>query len=134
MGVDMNNFSKHGAITGAAMIAALLLGACDSQTSPNTGEALFKKKCGTCHSLTPGAHKVGPSLAGLIGRRAGSTDFTKYKALRDADFIWDVEKVGQWIADPKAYIDKPTAMTVKVKKASDRAAIIAYITGAESQD
>jgi len=41
------------------------------------GEKLFKTKCGTCHSMEAGKHKVGPSLAGVMGRQAGATDFGK---------------------------------------------------------
>lgn len=137
-GGDMKTALNYGtvstAIIASALISVLALGACDSGVPDNSGAALFKKKCGTCHSLTPGAHKVGPSLAGIIGRKAGSSDFANYKALKDADFTWDVEEIGAWIADPKAYIGKPTAMTVKVKKERDRQAIIAYIRAAEQQD
>lgn len=93
------------------------------------GEKLFKKKCGTCHSMDAGEHKVGPSLAGIIGRQAGSTDFKNYKALKGADFTWNTENIGEWITDPKKFIGKPTAMTVKVKKEDERDAIIAYLTG-----
>lgn len=95
----------------------------------NAGEKLFKKKCGTCHSMNAGEHKVGPSLAGVIGRRAGSTDFANYKALSGANFTWDVNNISEWIADPKKFIGKPTAMTVKVKKDDERTAIIDYLMG-----
>ncbi|MCR4378692.1 MAG: c-type cytochrome [Rhodospirillales bacterium] len=96
------------------------------------GETLFNKKCGTCHSLEQGVHKVGPSLAGIIGRRAGGTNFANYKALQGASFTWNLENINEWIADPKKFIGKPTAMTVKVKKDDERAAIIAYITGKDN--
>lgn len=95
------------------------------------GAKLFKKKCGACHSMEPGNHKVGPSLAGVIGRKAGSTGFPKYKALKGATFAWDVANIGAWITDPKKFIGKSTAMTVKIKKESDRAAIIAYLSGVD---
>lgn len=124
----MNAAFKYTILTGAVLAAALSLGACDSQPPANSAKALFKKKCSTCHSLQPGKHKVGPSLAGIMGRKAGSTSFTKYKALKDADFTWDIETIDGWIADPKKFIGKPTAMTVKVKNEKDRKAIIEYLT------
>jgi len=93
------------------------------------GEKLFKKKCGSCHSMEAGKHKVGPALNDIIGRQAGSTDFSKYKALKGADFAWDEDNLAEWITNPKKFIGKPTAMTVKVKKEKEREEIIEYLKG-----
>ena len=89
------------------------------------GEKLFKRKCGSCHKMEK--HGVGPMLEGVIGRKAGSTDFKKYKALKGADFTWDETNLDAWITDPKKFIGKKTAMSGKIKKAEDRAAIIEYL-------
>ena len=91
------------------------------------GKKLFKKKCGTCHTIEPGKHKVGPSLAGIVGAKAGATDFKKYKALKGSDIVWDEANLDAWIANPKKFIGKPTAMTVKIKKEDERKAIIEYM-------
>ena len=115
----------------ALSIAATIAITSSNAMAKSTGEKLFKKKCGTCHSMEPGKHKVGPSLAGVIGRKAGSTDFPKYKALNGASFVWDLETIDRWITNPKKFISKPTAMTVKVKKEKDRQAIIDYLNGVE---
>jgi len=109
-----------------AVMAMLTLTACSSEKN-GSPQNLFNKKCGTCHSLKPGVHKIGPSLNGVFGRKAGSTDFPKYKALKDADFVWDEEKLDAWITDPKKYIGKPTAMTVKVKKEDERKILLKFI-------
>lgn len=112
-------------------IAAMVAISSGSAMAKSSGEKLFKKKCGTCHSMEPGKHKVGPSLAGVIGRKAGSTNFPKYKSLKNADFTWDLTSIDAWITNPKKFIKKPTAMTVKVKKEKDRKAIIDYLRGVE---
>ena len=127
----MTSNLKAAVLSGAMLTTAFALGACDSQPPATGGAALFKKKCATCHSLNSGKHGVGPSLAGIIGRNAGSTSFTKYKALRDADFVWTEENLDAWIANPKAFIKKPTAMTVKVKNKEEREAIIEFLGGKE---
>lgn len=112
-------------------IAAMVAVSSGTAMAKSSGEKLFKKKCGTCHSIEPGKHKVGPSLAGVIGSKAGSTDFPKYKALKGADFTWDLTSIDAWITNPKKFIKKSTAMTVKVKKEKDRQAIIDYLRGVE---
>ena len=117
----------HGIFAPGLLVVTLLaLSACSGE-DVNSPEALFKKKCGTCHSVEPGVHKIGPSLNGVLGRKAGSTDFAKYKALKEADFVWDEEKLDAWIANPKAYIGKPTAMTVKVKIKEEREMILKFL-------
>lgn len=124
----MRTLFKHSYGIGATLVIAVLLGGCESKPNDRSGAALFKKKCSTCHSLEPGKNKVGPSLAGIIGRKAGSSDFPKYRALKDADFTWDKTNIAAWIANPKEFIGKPTAMTVKIKNQKDRQAIIKYLS------
>lgn len=113
-------------IVGFAALFATLPSAASAES---VGEKLFMLKCGTCHSMEQGKHKVGPSLANVVGRKAGSTDFTRYRALRGSDFVWTREKLNAWIANPKGFIGKPTAMTVKVRIQEERDAIIDYLQG-----
>lgn len=89
------------------------------------GKKLFKKKCGTCHKFDK--HALGPNLKGVIGRKAGSTDYKKYKGLKGADFVWNEENLSEWIKDPKKFIGKKTAMAGRIKKEADRVAIIEYL-------
>jgi len=110
-------------------VAAAIAVSSGSAMAKSKGEKLFKKKCGTCHTMEAGKHKVGPSLADIVGRKAGTTDFKKYKALKGSDIVWDEDNLDKWIANPKKFIGKPTAMTVKVKKEKERDAIIDFLQG-----
>jgi len=110
-------------------IAAAIAVSSGSAMAAGKGAKLFKKKCSTCHSMEAGKNKVGPSLAGVIGRKAGSTDFKKYKALKGSDIVWDEDSLDKWITNPKKFIGKATAMTVKVKKEKDRKEIIKFLKG-----
>ena len=100
------------------------------------GEDLFKKKCGSCHSVKAGEHKIGPSLAGVIGRAAGTAEgYGKYQAMKGASFSWDDAKMDAWITDQKTFLkdnkdvvgDQKTAMSAKIKNPEERAAIIEYL-------
>lgn len=112
-------------------LAAVVALSGTSALASGKAEKLFKKKCGSCHSLEAGKHMTGPSLAGVIGRKAGSTDFGGYKALAGADFTWDENNLSEWITDPKKFIGKSTAMTAKIKKPEERETIIKYLKGEE---
>ena len=56
-----------------AIAAALALPLPSAQAQDAAaGEAVFKKNCAICHTTEPGKNKIGPSLAGIVGRKAGS--------------------------------------------------------------
>lgn len=112
-------------------LAAVVALSGTSALASGKAEKLFKKKCGSCHSIEAGKHMTGPSLAGVIGRKAGSTDFGSYKALAGADFTWDENNLSEWITDPKKFIGKATAMTAKINKPEERETIIKYLKGEE---
>lgn len=88
----------------------------------------FKKKCKLCHEVAQGAKpKVGPTLFGVVGAKAGSSGFEKYEALKGSDVVWDDANLDKWLADPKAFTGKATKMTAKVAKPEERADFIAYL-------
>ncbi|MBK8174389.1 MAG: c-type cytochrome [Rhodospirillales bacterium] len=96
------------------------------------GADIFKKVCTTCHSNEPGVNKTGPSLFGVYGRKAGSSDFPRYKGLVGADFVWDSTLLFQYLENPKEFViahtaNKTTAMTYALKDATKREDVIAYL-------
>ena len=55
------------------------------------------KKCQTCHSLEAGKKKVGPSLAGVFDRQAGTAEGFKFSpdmiAAGESGLIWNEETI-----------------------------------------
>ncbi len=102
------------------------------------GKIVFKK-CMACHKIGEGAeNSTGPVLTGVIGRKAGTyPDYRYGKSMRQAakiGFVWDEEKIDEWLQSPKKFLrkflDKKRAkakMKLKLKKAEDRANVIAYL-------
>ena len=102
-----------------------------SQALADNGEKLFKK-CTACHSATAGKHKMGPSLACVFGRKAGTAEgYKKYKGLKGADWIWDTASLDEFLTNPKKFTKKKTgkraSMAFKLKKKDDREHIIEYL-------
>ena len=117
----------------AAALTIVIAATAGTANANADGAKVFKKKCGTCHGFEK--HKIGPSLAGIIGRKAGTSDFKKYKAFKGgSDIVWDEKNLDAWITNQKDFlkakgIKKKSSMKAKIKKEEDRKAIIAYLKG-----
>ena len=97
------------------------------------GEKLFKR-CAACHSLEAGKKKVGPSLAGVFGRTAGTVEGFKYsKAMMASEVVWDEETIDQYLEKPKTFIPKNKMAFPGFKKPEQRADVIAYLKEATAQ-
>ena len=116
---------------------AVLAGQAIADGDAAKGEKLFNGflRCNACHSLEPGVTKVGPSLAGLFGRRAGSEEaFEKYSpAMVTSGVTWNEDTLEKFLANPQKFIPGNT-MTEGVSRVvgritSDqhRADVIAYL-------
>jgi cytochrome c len=91
------------------------------------GERLFLQRCGACHAIDPARRTVGPHLAGVVGRAAGTVEGARYSAaLRESGIVWDGATLDTFLAAPRRAVPG-TTMTVSVPDAAQRAAIIAYL-------
>ena len=105
-------------------------GAASAEGDPVKGEKIFKK-CMACHSTEAGKHRIGPSLAGVIGRQAGTAEGYKYskamKAYGDSGVVWTAEVMEPYLIKPREVV-KGTKMTFPgLKKEDERADVIAYV-------
>lgn len=99
------------------------------------GAELFRA-CAACHSLEPGRHMTGPSLAGLRGRKAGSVrGFARYSpALKRADMHWNARTLDDWLADPQGFIPGNTMAFAGIREPKARADLIAFLTADGSRE
>src|SRR5262245_20479135 len=66
-----------------------------------SGQQMFNNICRTCHSTKEGDNRLGPHVRGIIGRKAGSLpNYTYSSAMKNANFVWDEEKLERFIANP----------------------------------
>jgi cytochrome c len=120
---DADSAAATAGQSGADGLEALLANA-----DPDMGQRQFIY-CQACHTTEPGGgNKVGPNLAGVIGRPAAQADgFVYSPALSEADLVWDVATLDQWIDNPAALVPGTTMVFAGIMDAQQRANLIAYL-------
>ncbi len=93
---------------------------------PAAGRLVFRK-CQACHSMEPGKMILGPSLAGIIGRKAGSEPSYNYSpAMKQANIVWDAKALDAYLVDPQKVVPGNKMPFPGLKTDHDRADIIAF--------
>jgi cytochrome c len=114
----------------AAVTAFLALTAVPAQAAdPAEGEKIFRRFCTACHITTAeGPKRLGPTLAGLIGRKSGSVEGFRYsEANKKADITWSAQTLDPYLKDPKAVIPGTIMAFAGVKKDDERENLISYL-------
>lgn len=91
------------------------------------GDMLFRQRCAMCHSVVPSQPKpLGPSLAGVVGRKAASTPFKYSPALKASNLTWTKPNLDRYLTAPMRMVPG-TRMAVSLPDAAQRAALIKYL-------
>ena len=86
--------------------------------------------------MEPGKTILGPSLAGIIGRKAASEAGYNYSpAMKQANFVWDAKTLDAYLSDPQKVVPGNRMPFPGLKTDHDRADVIAFFaatnTGAQ---
>lgn len=91
------------------------------------GAVLFKQRCQLCHQTVTGKPSpLGPNLAGVSGRKAGSTTFAYSSALKASGLVWTSPNLDRFLAAPAKMVPG-TRMVIAVSDAAQRAAIVEFL-------
>jgi cytochrome c len=84
--------------------------------------------CAACHSVKRGENRLGPHLAGIVGRpKASVAGFNYSQALKAKKGVWTEADLIAYITNPKAAVPGTRMMSPGVKDPAKRAALIAYL-------
>ena len=91
------------------------------------GKVVFEQ-CAACHSLGEAGDFDGPTLKGVIGRKAGSLEDYRYSAaMKRSDVTWDETSLDMYIADPQAFIPGNRMAFAGIGDRTQRDDLLAYI-------
>jgi cytochrome c len=111
-----------------AVQASLALTAPAVAQDADAGGRLFRQRCQSCHSATAGQRSpLGPNLAGVVDRAAGSTEYNYSTAMKNSGLTWSTDVLDRFLAAPTRAIPG-TRMSVAVTDTKQRSDIIAYLS------
>ncbi len=92
------------------------------------GEKIFVV-CKTCHQIGEGAKSgIGPSLNGVIGRKAGTLQGYSYSAANiGSGLTWDEATFREYIKDPKAKVPGTKMFYAGLKDEQKTSDLIAFL-------
>lgn len=116
------------AIGSLALVAAAALAAAPGQADPSLadkGRAAFAA-CATCHGTAAGQRKMGPTLFGVVGRKAG-TEGSPSPAMAKSGLTWTPDKLDAFLASPRKVVPGNRMPYPGMNDPAKREAVIAYL-------
>jgi cytochrome c len=122
---------SKGVLGGVALAGLVLMatGGARAAVDAAAGQVLFTHKCAICHTVVEGQNKAGPSLYGVVGRKAGSLPGYVYSdAMKNANRTWDAATLDDYLEAPRQKIPGIKMIFVGLPQESDRQDVIAYLS------
>jgi cytochrome c len=111
-----------------AAASSLLMAPPVNAQNVEAGQKAFKQQCGLCHDVAAGKNRVGPSLFGVVGRKAGNVEGFHYSdANKNSGLTWDEATLDKYLANPREVVAGTTMTYAGVKNEDQRRDIIAYL-------
>jgi cytochrome c len=84
--------------------------------------------CTGCHTIVAGQNGIGPSLRGVVGRKAGSLPGYAYSAaLQKSGIVWTAQQLDTWLSGPMTMVPGTRMSFGGYSDPKQRQAVIAYL-------
>ena len=101
----MNRPELRATAFSALSLLASLAPVSAAQEESDEGKVAFNNSCRTCHSFKAGDNRLGPTLHGVVGRKAGSIEgFAFSPAMKASGITWDEATLDKFISDPNQVV------------------------------
>ena len=131
---------RYGVSAAGLMVVALAgFGGSKDQSAPSGETAspvaettsttpLAFASCMSCHAVTPGQNGIGPSLAGVFGRKAASAPgFVYSDAMKGSGKTWDEATLDTYLTNPMGVVPGTRMTYMGQTDPAKRKAVIEYL-------
>ena len=104
----------------------------EDASGPRENEMAYNDHCRECHAFDKNDNRLGPTLYGIVGSKAGSVPgFAYSQSVKSSGLTWDEPTLDKWIANPNAVIPDNNMGSVYggIDDPAVRAKIIAFLKG-----
>ncbi len=125
--IDMADMPAAG---GAPVVAATAEPIADLMAAADVAQGeKISKVCASCHTFKSGeGNRVGPNLAGIVGKAVGSVAGYAYSdAMKGKGGSWDQASLNEFLWSPKKAMPGTKMTFAGLKKPEDRAALIKWM-------
>ncbi|MCB1520831.1 MAG: c-type cytochrome [Hyphomicrobiaceae bacterium] len=92
------------------------------------GQIMFEHRCRSCHADDPAKQAYGPSLVGVVGRKAAALEGFNYsEALKSSGLVWTEAALKAWMADNTSIMPGTRMRHVGITDAAEQDFILAYL-------
>ena len=124
-----NTDRKGGALLGAILLSPLLLAILSGHTAADMAEnrTAFNNHCRMCHSFKPGDNRLGPTMYGIFGAKAGRVAGYAGYSGGLSGLVWDEVTLDRFIADPASISPSTNMIYPPVTNPVERKKIIRFL-------
>jgi cytochrome c len=123
-------FARAATLIAPSLMGAALLSTASALPAAGPvpdGALLFQQRCAACHTVAPGGRAgLAPSLSGLVGRKAASTQFNYSPALKASKLTWTRANLDRYLTGPGQMVPG-TRMVISISDPAQRAAILNFL-------
>ena len=103
--------------------------AAGAEGGDDAGQVAFNTHCRTCHSVKPDDNRLGPTLHGIHGAKAGQVKgFGNYSGQLNEQITWDDATLDKFLANPVSIASNTTMKPFGgIAEADQRKLIIEYL-------
>lgn len=118
----------HAVLVSLAVSLSLAGSLARAAGDPGAGALIFEEECSECHTYT-GKNKKGPTLRGVIGRKAGSAaGYDDYSdAVKKSDLVWTPEAIDRYLTKPAKFSPSIKMKYEGLPSPKDRADLIEFL-------
>lgn len=124
------------AISAAATLAAVALATAPTlamtpageEAMTKAGQVMFEHRCRSCHADDPAKKSYGPSLIGILGRKAAGVEGFAYSdAMKASGLVWDEDTLRKWIADNTGVMPGTRMKHMSITDRNEQDFILSYL-------